>query len=216
MEIPRADPVLVGTRRALHGVAELVLAGPQYAAAGTIKLRVRGDGVATWLPPDRRLVGATVVAGDRTEPVDGRTPADLAAALGLQARPLDDVYHDGPGIRPDDVLAVDEGAARTLVGALAAGDAALRAFAPDTEPVLWPEHFDVGISVGEVNYGISPGDDHTPVPYAYVGPWAPPAADDFWTEPFGAARTIADLGDASGISAFFEEGRSRLPHSPRE
>jgi hypothetical protein len=31
------------------------------------------------------------------------------------------------------------------------GDAALRAFAADSTPILWPEHFDVGVTVGEVN-----------------------------------------------------------------
>ena len=32
--------VLVATRRSLHGVAELVIAGPQHRATGTIRLRV--------------------------------------------------------------------------------------------------------------------------------------------------------------------------------
>ena len=36
---------LVATRRALHGVAELVIAGPQYAATGTIRLLVSGKGL---------------------------------------------------------------------------------------------------------------------------------------------------------------------------
>ena len=40
-------------------------------------------------------------------------------------------------------------------------------------PVLWPEHFDVGITLDKVNYGVSPGDDDIPEPYAYVGPWTP-------------------------------------------
>jgi hypothetical protein len=33
---------------------------------------------------------------------------------------------------------------------------ALRSFAPGLEPVLWPEHFDLGIKLDEVNFGVSP------------------------------------------------------------
>ena len=91
---------------------------------------------------------------------------------------------------------------------MALGDEALRAFAPDEEPVLWPEHFDVGITVDEVNYGVSPGDGFHAEPYAYVGPWQVPAADDFWDAPFGAARALDSLGTAEAVQRFFEEGRA--------
>jgi hypothetical protein len=75
--------------------------------------------------------------------------------------------------------------------------------------VLWPEHFDVGISVGEVNYGVSPGDDAIPEPYAYVGPWSPQTGP-FWNVPFGAARPITALGDADDVLEFFRTGQSLL------
>ncbi len=143
----------------------------------------------------------------------GAPPRDVARAAGVEVHPLDDVYHDGSGVGPDDVLVVDDAAARLLLGALSVGDAALRAFAPSGGPVLWPEHFDIGISEGGVNYGVSPGDDHIPVPYAYVGPWTVPPADDFWTEPFGAARPISALADADGIRAFFDQGREASQHA---
>ncbi len=68
---------------------------------------------------------------------------------------------------------MDPAAAAELADWLARGDQALRALAPDVEPVLWPEHFDLGIQLDEVNYGISPGDAGHPRPYAYVGPWKP-------------------------------------------
>ena len=38
---------VVATRRSLHAVAERVLAGPQYRAAGTIRLRVTPGGFGT-------------------------------------------------------------------------------------------------------------------------------------------------------------------------
>jgi len=60
-----------------------------------------------------------------------------------------------------------------LLGWFARGDRALRRFAPSEEPILWPEHFDLGIAADEINYGMSPGDVGHPLPYAYVGPWTP-------------------------------------------
>jgi hypothetical protein len=66
----------------------------------------------------------------------------------------------------DDLLTVDPAAAAKIVDAYSCGDAALRLLAPDLEPVLWPEHFDVGIRVDNINYGVSPGDDYLPAPYA--------------------------------------------------
>ena len=66
---------------------------------------------------------------------------------------------------------MDAAAAAELAAWFARGEAGLRAFAPEAEPLLWPEHFDLGIAVDEVNYGISPGDTGQPSPYAYVGPW---------------------------------------------
>jgi hypothetical protein len=191
-------------------VAELVLAGPQHAAQDTVRLRVVPDGFATSVGDDVRLVGTTLRRGDLTIPVDGGTPATLARALGLVARSLDQVYADGSDVELDEVLRVDPAAAVVLTDAWSAGDAALRRLDPRQAPVLWPEHFDVGITLDEINVGVSPGDESIPTPYAYVGPWTPPPRDDFWNQPFGAARTIAELGGPDATLAFFEEGRRRL------
>ena len=71
----------------------------------------------------------------------------------------------------------------------------LRAFAPDETPVLWPEHFDLGITAGPINYGASPGDAQVADPYLYVGPHdgPPPGDPAFWNAPFGAVRTIDQI-----------------------
>jgi hypothetical protein len=196
------------TRRSLHGVAELLLAGPQHAACQKITLRALPGGFGTTRTPDLRVEGTTVVAGDRRAEIDGRTPRELGDELGIEPHGLGHVYHDGSGVGLDDVLRVDADAARRLADAYAIGDAALRAFAPAETPVLWPEHFDIGISVDEVNYGVSPGDSSLAVPYMYVGPWTPPPVDDFWTQPFGAARELAPTADE--VVAFFAEGRDRI------
>jgi hypothetical protein len=64
-----------------------------------------------------------------------------------------------------------------------------------TEPILWPEHFDVAIEMGDeaigarATYGFSPGDENHPEPYAYVAPWTAQEAGDFWNaRGFGGAE----------------------------
>ncbi|WP_436496351.1 hypothetical protein [Actinokineospora sp. HUAS TT18] len=194
------DKLLIRTRRALHGAAELLLAGPQYAASADIRLRVTPGGFGTVAAPDVRVDGVDLVAGTRRVPLTG-TYAEIAIAAGLRCRGLLDVYQGGIAVAESDPVEVDAEAARVLADAFAMGDRALRAFAPDVEPVLWPEHFDIGITVAEVNYGVSPGDDFLPEPYAYVGPWTP-REGGFWNAPFGAARPLSGLD----VEAFFREG----------
>ncbi len=192
------------TRLALHGVAELLLAGPQYAESGTIRLRVVPGGVATVAAPDLRLEGLDLVGAHGRHPLQG-SYAEVGAAVGVTPRSLRDTYSDGPDISVDDPIDLDPGHLDTLLAALALGDEALRTFAPDEVPVLWPEHLDVAISRDEVNYGVSPGDAHLPEPYAYVGPWTP-RTGDFWNQSFGAAQPMSALGGADAVVGFFREG----------
>ncbi|MEV4514349.1 hypothetical protein AB0K00_35980 [Dactylosporangium sp. NPDC049525] len=188
-----------------HGLAELLLAGPQYRRSGTIRLRVTNAGFATVAAPDVQAEADALVVDGRRIPYAGQTFAQLAAAAGLDLGAPEGLYKDTSGAKADDpVVTTDAG---TILGALAVGDAALRRFAPDETPVLWPEHFDVGISLDEVNYGVSMGDSAIAEPYAYVGPWKP-REGDFWNVSFGAARPLSDLGDAAAVAAFFTEGRA--------
>lgn len=200
------------TRTALHGVAELLLAGPQYAASGDIRLRVLPYGIATVAVPDLRLVRTDLVGAHGRVPLAG-TYAEVAAAAQIAPRELGDVYHDRAAVTAEDAIVLDPERLATLVDALAVGDAALRAFAPEAVPVLWPEHLDVAIETDQVNYGVSPGDATHPEPYAYVGPWAP-RTGPFWDQPFGAARPMAELGDTDAVIAFFEEGAARAAADP--
>jgi hypothetical protein len=89
---------------------------------------------------------------------------------------------------------------------------------PDEQPsaaVLWPEHFDLGITAAAVNYGASPGDDYCPVPYLYASPHdGPPGDQAFWNAPFGAIRTIEQIGTADQAAAFFRTARARLQAAP--
>lgn len=197
------------TRDAWHAVAELVLAGPQLRRSETIRLRVVPGGFATVADPTLRVVGgllsfASSGSVDVSVPIDGQTCHALAEAAGVVAG-APGIYHDGTGADPAEPLRLDPSALDALAEAFGRGDAALRAFAPSLTPVLWPEHFDVSVTVDEVNYGVSPGDAYLDEPYAYVGPFQP-RAGAFWNAPFGAARPLARLSDVDSVVAFFAEG----------
>ncbi len=206
------ETTLVETRRSLHGVAELLLAGPQFVESDDIRLRVTPGGFGSVAAPGLRVDGVRLVGTSVDVPLEGSF-AELAEAAGVEARELRDVYDVGPGVSPGDPVRVDPEACATILRAFADADDALRAFAPDEEPVLWPEHFDIGISLAEVNYGVSPGDDHLAVPYAYVGPWQP-RSGPFWNVSFGAAHPLTELGGAAAIENFFREGAEAAAADP--
>jgi hypothetical protein len=198
---------LAATRRSWHAVAELVLAGPQYRHSGTIRLRVTPGGFGTTKPPALAVDGGDLVAGENRVGIDGRTCAQIGAALGVDVGAPADLYHDGPGVDPDEPLRYADKAGATLAAAFELAEAAMRRFAPRETPVLWPEHFDLGVAVSEVNYGVSPGDGYLDEPYAYVSPWSR-RDGPFWTAPFGAARPLRELDDVDALVAFFSEGRA--------
>jgi hypothetical protein len=198
------EQTLTATRRALHAVAESVIAGPQYRADGTIRLTVTPDGFAG-VTSGLRVQGVELVGPGGRWPLRG-TLRELAVAAGVTAGPPEGLYAASSGVGLDEPLAVDVAAAEVLAAWFVRGDAALRAFAPESTPVLWPEHFDLAISLDEVNYGVSPGDSGHPRQYAYVGPWTP-REGAFWNAPFGALRDAGELPDAAAVAAFFTEGR---------
>ena len=206
---------LAATRRSLHGVAELVLAGPQYRATGRLRLGIVAGGFATTTLSPRLLVdGARVAGADGvTAVIRGRSPRAIGADLGVSVGRPEGLYADGSGVDPDETLALEPGPAGLIMGALALGHDALTAFAATLgageQPVLWPEHFDVAIRVDEVNFGVSPGDGFSAEPYAYVGVAAPPGGDRFWNAPFGAAVPLRELPDAAAVAGFFAAGRER-------
>jgi hypothetical protein len=201
-------------------IAEHVLAAGQYRATGDIRLRALpggfgttrplGDGAHARVVADRLVVSAP--DGDRS--VRLTTVADAAAFLGVESGLPEAAYPAATTLRPDVPLGIDEPAARVLADWYDLGDKALRQFAAELggtdEPVLWPEHFDLGIVAGAVNYGASPGDTDIPEPYLYVGPhdWSA-RRDEFWNAVFGAARTRDDIKSVDAALAFFREGRTR-------
>jgi len=221
-----STPTYNGTRSALHAVAESLLAGPQHRRSGTIRLAVTDDGFSTLrMDGDVRRIaveGADLVvdttAGRRRTPLAG-TLGSLAGQVGLDLGAPQGVYTvvnrqdpaNGISVDPDDVV--------TVLGALARGDAALRRAgalevgesAP--APVLWPEHFDVGVAIDGVNLGVSPGDGHIAEPYAYVGPPSP-RHGEFWNQPFGAARPLSEMPELESLVDWFALGLAAARHDP--
>jgi hypothetical protein len=203
--------VLATTRRSLHAVAELVLAGPQYRAIGKLRLQVIPGGFATIAAPELQVVGTQVTdAGGVAAAINGQTARAIGAELGVTAGRPEGAYDGGSDVGPDQMLTIQAGQAAVVMGALSLGHDALIAFAPAQTPILWPEHFDVAIRADDTNYGVSPGDGFSEEPYAYVGVSAPPAGDAFWNAPFGAALPLRQLPDVAAVAAFFAEGRSRI------
>jgi hypothetical protein len=212
---------LTSTREALHQVAEHVLAAAQYAQTGTVRLRVVDGGFRT----TRELHGGTrlAVIGGRLVVTDGSgersapltTIAAAAEFAGITPGLPAEAYGAATRFAPDVPLLIDPGAVRLLTDWYGLGEAALRLFSADVgasqQPTLWPEHFDLGITVDEVNYGASPGDAHVARPYLYVGPHGgPPRRDAFWNADFGAVRTIDEIAGVETAVAFFRRGRAAL------
>lgn len=199
-------PDLSTSRRALHAVAELLIAGPQYETTGDIRLAARTGGFGGWVGPSpTALFGTDLITPSGRFPLGGSVK-ELAQRAGITPRALRDVYTGGPDFSLDEPTEVLASSAEVLRRAFTDGDVALRLLDPGQVPILWPEHFDIGISIAEVNYGVSPGDAAIDEPYAYVGPWQVPTGA-FWNQSFGAARPLSLLDSAQDILEFFLEGR---------
>jgi hypothetical protein len=213
---------LSATRDGWHRVAEHVLAAAQYADTGKIGLRPSTAGFATARPlhggRQLRVAEADLIvtdgAGSRSAPLT--TVGAAARFAGVTPGMPERVYQPATPLDLDDPLAIDPASARLLAEWYQLGDAALRRFADEVGadpglPILWPEHFDLAITIDGVNYGVSPGDVYVERPYLYVGPQAgPPVRDTFWNATFGATVAIDEVPSADDAVAFFHQGRERL------
>jgi hypothetical protein len=150
------------------------------AAVGALH-RVAEEVVAPARKPDNEIALQATPGGWGTPPFewDGsiqQVRVEGAALVYERREPLD----------------VDPESAAALAEWYALGDEVLRALGGD--PVLWPEHFDIAIVIGEANYGFSPGDAAHAEPYAYVGPFEP-VEGELWnaTGFAGAELSYAEL-----------------------
>jgi hypothetical protein len=209
------DDVYVDTRRQLRGVAESLIAGPQYRASGTIKLAVRPGGF-TGVALPVSVHGRDLIWPGGGAPLAGPVSA-IADAADVDVGPPKGVYHLEDPLPSDAVLDLDVGATEWIHRTHYAGGHALKHVLPECHPALWPEHFDVAATEDEVNYGVSAGDDYHPTPYAYVSPWAK-RSGPFWNAPFGALYPLSPAHDVdaltSRIADFFVRGRREPSNQP--
>jgi hypothetical protein len=208
------------TRVSLHAIAEGVLAGPQLAESGTIRLRVLQGGFATVAAPMLRLSGASLVRSDGQRLALEGTFAELAQAAGV-AYHVPDIYSDHAPVAATDAVTVEPQAVVEIAAWFERGRQSLVATAPGQTPVLWPEHFDVAVTVDEVNLGVSAGDGFSTRPYAYVGPWDfdpdVPAygGGGFWNAPFGAVLEPPARPGPAPLTEFFRAGLERVRRGRR-
>jgi hypothetical protein len=218
LTLPTSFPA---TRLAAHTVAEHVVCAVRYATVGRIGLTPVEDGYVT--PEFSRPEGGSRVVGLRggelVDVVDGierRAPATTvrgaAEFLGVPpgAPPL---WTPTTPLELDAPLAIAPEALAALAGWFMLGAQALSSLAPAAEQTLWPEHFDLAITLDGATYGVSPGDAEVAEPYAYVGPPEDPAPDgdrSFWNARFGAARSHEQIATAADLIAFYAEARRRL------
>jgi hypothetical protein len=177
---------LVATRLALHALADRVISPLRAQATGNeIALQARPGGFGTPDLPGGGWVGVSGMDVVRADGAEQAVTSLRAAALfvGLE----------NANALSDEPLVVDADAAGVLAEAWAGGTAALEDLVAEARPDenvseihLWPEHFDVAIELGDeasgrrAAYGVSPGDELHPEPYAYVAPWTPPPPDPIW------------------------------------
>lgn len=217
------------TRDALHRVAEEVVA-PARKPHNEIALTVTEGGFGT---PEFEHEGRNLVVrvdGDElvVETDDTQTRAQITSIADAAALVGEELLPDG---MPDDAqnLGIDAEAAKRLGGFYGFAAAALEAFksslseeADASSTNLWPEHFDVAFEAGSeaagnrANYGASPGDEHHPEPYLYVGPWSGEAQGELWNARgfTGAELDYSDLvaaDDPDALAAeFFRSRRAAL------
>ncbi len=223
----------VSTRRALHCVAEHVVAKARYVDDGEIRLAASSSGFATplladksrvWVDADELVVDGP--GGTRWHHLS--TIGEAAAFVGVEPGFPSELYPPATPLQVDEPLRLDRHAAEVLTAWNAFGAEMLDSFATeiaDANPsplILWPEHFDQAfytedaIEAFRANYGASPGDDGHPEPYLYVGPWQTPIADPFWNASSfdGAVLPLSGLTVAADPAEmalqFFRNGRAVL------
>jgi hypothetical protein len=216
------------TRESWHRVAEHVMAPMLHRYTGRIGLRATHRGVGTpefdidGIRSQLRLEGTTLVSlHDSTETwIPLTTVGELAEQLGIEPGAPDGLYE--PVTDPDPVapLRTDRAEAGALGEWVALVDDALGRFRTlhrERSPLLaqlWPEHFDLAMSMDEINFGGALGDHAAggrPEPYLYAGPWQP-LTGSFWNEPYGAALDATDVTGVDDALRFFEAALAAAAH----
>ena len=198
------------TRRAWHGVAELVMAGPQYRRSGTIRLRRTSGGFGTTTAPDLRVDNDRLIVGDASYPLERRDLRragrrgrrrrrragwPLQGRLGCARRTSRwwSTRPPPPCSRPVSPSARRRCATCFPTSRRCSGPSTSISRSPPKRPTT----------------ACHPATRYLDEPYAYVGPFRVPTGP-FWNAPFGAAHPLRELPTAAAVAAFFGEGRGLL------
>lgn len=225
MALERLPDTFVATRDGLHRVAEQIVA-PARKPHNEIALTATPGGFGT--PPfefEGRRLQVMVDGAELVVVEDGAERRGQLTSLAEAARFVGDALFPDGAPDDDSPLELDPLAARRLgdlyefgAGALTSLRDELPAEAAAGSINLWPEHFDIAFEAGEeatgrrANYGVSPGDEHHPEPYVYVGPWSGEADGPLWnaTGFAGAELLYSELvGSADPERAAVEFMRAR-------
>jgi hypothetical protein len=181
---------LVNTRVALHRLAEQVISPTRRNSNGKIGLRYTRGGFGTpFFGPDAqvRVEGTELVVVEEGAQRRDQITTLAAAATLIGSRLLPDFEVDYASLQLDGEAAAFVGdwfgfACSVLEDLRAEAGAA----AEPARVQLWPEHFDLALELGSEKagaraaYGLSPGDEHHPEPYAYIAPWTARPSGELW------------------------------------
>ena len=236
LDTPPQD--LTTTRRSWHLLAGHVLGEERWRRTRRIGLRPRPGGMRTPADEDAGVeLDHDLLVVRRGDHVDRAPLTTLGAARQLALGDADteptwgvelDVHDPPPTASADTSVAVHPDAAAWLATWLQVGFDALEKLAArdggGEHPQLWPEHLDVGVDLRpddhRASYGVSPGDDADPEPYAYVSVWWPDRLggldDGRWnsgTFPGAVLRAVDLVGDedvGATLLGWFTERYERL------
>jgi hypothetical protein len=188
-----------------RGVDKLQPLPEGFEAAVTALHRVAAEVVAPARKPDNEIALEATPGGFGTPPFEWEGATHQVRVEGVE------LVRESDGRQRRESLGVDPSPARVLADWYELGTAVLERLRAEahvseapTQPILWPEHFDVAIEMGpeergrRATYGFSPGDENHREPYAYVAPWAPQPTDELW-DANGFAG--AELGYAALLAA---------------
>ena len=195
------------------------------AGTGTSACGRSGDGFATPEFDDGTSCASSEATNSVVEPGPGgdrsRPCAPPPSSPGSSCRQHPPVGHDLPPFEPDRRLEIDDEAATVIAGWWALGDDVLATMG---EPRLWPEHFDIAITVDcpAVSASTSASRRATATSTSRTSMSGPhdvvharPQTIRYWNAPFGAVLPRHEVGAAPDALAFIQSGfaTSRLTYS---
>lgn len=222
----------VSTKDSLHQVAFFAVSPARYKSVGRMGLTATPGGFGT--PPfddSVARVEGDMLVFEKDGNVASRTITTIREAarffgLEYEASWFADFHDPLDPADPDEIVAVEDGAARALGQWFNFAFEVLRKLgAQGTEEddvsqvQLWPEHFDPATELGDqergrrASFGASPGDSGHDEPYFYVAPWGDiDTSNSYWNDrsfrgsSLGYARLVGSDDPVQTALDFLLEG----------